>query len=179
MRPIFKVDLLLASPMRRAIQTALIGFSPCLDRGLQVVAIPEAQEGTAELSDTGSDVDMLYEWFDGKVDLQYVKPGWNRKEGTNAAEVSAIFQRTKRLRQWIKARPEKHIVLVTHGRFAHYLTGNVNEKGEQTSAWWAEGEFKSFEFAVDEPHSEEALIVETEESKERRKRKNQDKDVEH
>jgi len=51
---------------------------------------------------------------------------------------------------------------VSHGFFNHYLTGDVNEKGEQTTPWWQETELRTFFFVEDD---EQAMIRETEESK--------------
>lgn len=137
-----------------------------------MIAIPEAQEGTSELSDIGSDKEVVQQ-FDERLDTRYVTEGWNLKEGSNATDVSSLFNRARKLRQWLRERPEKHVVLVSHGRFAHYLTGDVNEKGEQTSEWWTETEFRSYVF---ESSGDEAWITETEESKEMR-RNDKDRDT--
>lgn len=51
---------------------------------------------------------------------------------------------------------------MSHGFFNHYLTGDVNEKGEQTTGWWKEAEIRSFRFESEE--DEEARIAETQES---------------
>lgn len=39
-----------------------------------------------------------------------------------APETKAIKDRAREARRWLKARPEKEIVLVTHGGFLHYFT---------------------------------------------------------
>lgn len=77
------VELLVSSPMRRALQTTLIGFEPEVKRGLKVVALPEAQEAGDLPCDTGSDVGVLREEFDehGPVDLGLVAEDWNVKVG--------------------------------------------------------------------------------------------------
>ena len=111
-----KIDLLVASPMRRTLQTCLLGFSPEVDRGLQIIALPEAQETSDLPCDTGTDVEKLREEFAGKpVDWALVKEGWNSKEGQWAADDVALVERARLTRRWLKARPEKEIVLVSHG----------------------------------------------------------------
>ena len=59
---------------------------------------------------------------DEPVDLSLVPEGWNSKKGKWASEEEIIAQRAKGARQWLKNRPEKEIVVVTHGGFLHYLT---------------------------------------------------------
>lgn len=137
---------------------------------MRVVAVPDAQESTADPADTGSDPAVIEEWFGDQVDMQYVKPEWYRKEGKNATDVDTLRERAKRLRCWIRDRPEENVVLVAHGNFAHYLTGDVNDDGEQTSAYWENAEIRSFKFAVDEALQDEALLVELEESREERRK---------
>lgn len=166
-----QVDLLLASPLKRTLETALIGFQPVVERGLRVLAIPSAQEATADPSDTGSDKDHLRTRFDDHVDLRYLTPGWNDKTGEMATDVHSTVTRARRLRQWIKAREEKEVVLVSHGMFAHFLTGDVDTEGNQTTPWWVNDEFRTFTFVNGEEDDDgEARIVETKDSEERRRR---------
>lgn len=42
--------------------------------------------------------------------------------GKWAHTAAALKNRARELRRWLKARPEKEIVLVTHGGFLHYFT---------------------------------------------------------
>lgn len=117
--------------------------------------------------------------FPEGVDFSNVKPGWWVHEGEYAFEPEALITRAARLRRWIKNRPEKEIVLVSHGFFNHFITGDVTESGEQTTPWWNEAELRTYTF-VDEPDSADgaafqggdptvngedgAMIKETEES---------------
>lgn len=165
---VLQIELLLASPMRRTLQTASLSFAPVLSRGLHVIAVPSAQEATDELSDVGSEVDVLRVWCEEhtkQVDLGFVTEGWEKKVGENACDVETLRARARKLREWIRGRKEAHVVLVSHGRFAHFMNGTVNDEGEQTDPWWIETEFRSFNFREDEG----ATIKETEESAEKRK----------
>ena len=111
------VDLVVASPIKRTIYTALIAFEPVLkEKNLKVIALPELQETSDLPCDTGSKPEELAKIFDGKpVDLDLVSPGWNSKRMKWAATATAIEKRARDARQWLMARPEKEIVVVSHG----------------------------------------------------------------
>lgn len=90
---------------------------------MKVIALPETQETADVPCDTGSDLSVLKKEMEGKpVDLSLVMEGWNSKTGRWAPTSDAIEIRAREARQWLKARPEEEIVLVTHGGFLHYLT---------------------------------------------------------
>lgn len=117
------VDLLVASPLRRTIYTTLLGFKPEIERGISVIALPEVQETGDVPCDTGSDIGVLEDEMKGRpVDLTRVTKDWNSKTGRWAPTAAALAQRAKEARQWLMARPEKEIVVVTHGGMVHYLT---------------------------------------------------------
>lgn len=117
------VDLLVASPLRRTIYTTLHSFESEVKRGLQVIALPWLQETSDLPCDTGSDVETLKKEMEGKpVDLSLVDEGWNNKKGIYVPSEDAIDYRAKLTRQWLKARSEKEIVVVTHGGLLHFLT---------------------------------------------------------
>ncbi len=124
------IELLVASPLRRTIATALLAFDQEVKRGMRVIALPTAQETSALPSDTGSDADVLRkEMADKPVDLRLVHDGWNSKEGKWAAEAGALEARARETRQWLKARPEREIVLVAHGGILHYLSEDWSDSG--------------------------------------------------
>jgi len=110
-----KVDLILASPLRRAIQTALYGYAPEIDRGLKVLLMPLAQEVSDKPMDVGSDQATLEKQFGDKLDYSRLYEGWHDKEGLNDTDTESIKDRGKRLRQYLKSRKEKNIVVVFHG----------------------------------------------------------------
>ena len=109
--------------MRRTLYTTLLGFEPEIKKGLEVIALPELQETADEPCDTGSDIELLQKEMEGKpVDLSRVINGWNSNQGKWAADAHSVEVRAREVRQWLKARPEKVIVVVTHGGFLHYFT---------------------------------------------------------
>lgn len=157
-----QVSLLVASPMRRTLQTCLLTFAPCVDRGLKILAQPYAQEITANPSDIGSDVAVLEREFSrAQVDLSGVFEGWNSKTGEVGTEVAAIVARAKKVTRWLRDREEEEVVLVSHGNFAHFLTGEVDAEGVQTTGWWGDAELRSYTFVGD---AEDPKLCETNES---------------
>ena len=111
------VDLVVASPLKRTINTALIAFEPVLmEKGLKVIALPELQETSDLPCDTGSSLEEITRDYEGKpVDLSLVKPGWDSKRMKWAPTATAIEKRARDARMWLMQRPEKEIVLVSHG----------------------------------------------------------------
>lgn len=111
------IDLIVASPLRRTIYTALLSFEDTIkNKTLRVVALPETQETSDLPCDTGNTREALAEEFKNQpVDLSLVVDGWNSKQGRWAPAARAIEERAKVAREWLMARPEKNIILVTHG----------------------------------------------------------------
>jgi broad specificity phosphatase PhoE len=111
------VELVVASPIRRTIYTALIAFETVLrEKNMKIIALPELQETSDLPCDTGSSVEELLKEFEGKpVDLSLVTAGWNNKRMRWAATATAIEKRGRDARQWLFARPEKEIAMVSHG----------------------------------------------------------------
>ena len=131
------MELICASPLQRTIQTAEYTFAERLERIAPIVLLPYAQEATDLPSDTGSDRAVIEERFGEFVDAELVEEGWNSNTGIYAPTPEALKERAARLRDWLRARPEKEVVVVGHGNFWHYLTGEVDENGKQTSKSFA------------------------------------------
>ncbi|RMZ03440.1 hypothetical protein D0860_06800 [Hortaea werneckii] len=163
-----KIDAVVASPIRRTVYTALLGFGSDLDRkSLNVIAMPELQETSDLPCDTGSSPEDLAKEFDGKpVDLGLVQPGWNSKKMQWAANARFIEARARAARLWLMNRPEKDIVVVTHGGFLHYFTEDWSGSDRFAGTGWANTEFRTYTFSSSEP--EQAHLVETPESRQRR-----------
>lgn len=123
--------------------------------------MPGAEEASSDPCDTGSDPGVLKSEFPG-VDFNMVHDGWFEHSGIYATTPEALSARARELRRFVRSRKEKEVVLVSHGFFNHYMTGDVNEKGEQTTGWWKETELRTFTFESEE--DEDAKIVETQES---------------
>lgn len=122
------LEVIIASPLKRTIYTALLSFAPAIkSRGIKVIALPEVSETSDLPCDTGSDLADLEKEFGsgewaGVVDLSLCYEGWNVKTGKFAPSASAISGRAKEARLFLKERSEKELALVTHGGFLHYFT---------------------------------------------------------
>ncbi|CAK4033454.1 Hypothetical predicted protein [Lecanosticta acicola] len=164
-----KIDAVVASPIKRTIYTALLGFGDTINKkNLKVIALPELQETSDLPCDTPSPPEQVAKEFAGQpVDLSLVKPGYDSKRGKWAPTSKAIEIRAREARQWFMHRPEKEIVVVTHGGFLHYFTEDWNDNHRFAGTGWANTEYRSYTFSTSDP--EQAHLIETPESRERRK----------
>ena len=128
------IGAIFASPLRRTLQTALLGFESETRTGIRIIAVPEAQEISDLGADTRSDLSVLRQEMAGKpVDLGLVGEGWNSKTGKWAGTVEAVDARAEEVRRFLWGRGEGELVLVSHLGFLHYLTGDwEGEVGEYT-----------------------------------------------
>lgn len=139
------VGLVLASPLRRTLQTAHIGFQQTLDqryyakgsgagvqKGAQFVLEPDVQAHSSRPCDTGSDISILQsEYQDLPWDILELDPTFPNKEGLYASDSETLKQRGWRIQRRLEekfkelattARPD--IVVVTHGGFIRFVTGD-------------------------------------------------------
>lgn len=180
------IDGLVSSPLRRTVYTALLSFP---DSKIQLITIPELQETSDQPCDTGSLKSELEKEFTTRnIDFSRVGDGWNNKKGKWSPERSAIEARALVARQWLMARPEKHIAVVTHGGLLHHLTedwvGSEHVAGtvyllprhllnraeyyfQKSGTGWANTEYRSYTF--DPARTATASLIETEESRTRRR----------
>lgn len=135
------VDLVVASPLKRTIDTAMHSFKSAIEkRKLVVIALPELQETSDLPCDTGSSYEELAKAFAGKpvnLDLVKARPDWTSKKGEWAPWADSLHARAQKARQWLKQRKEKHIVVVTHGGFLHYFTEDFDEFQKFSGTGWA------------------------------------------
>ncbi|CAG8975007.1 hypothetical protein HYALB_00012140 [Hymenoscyphus albidus] len=167
-----KVQVVLASGLKRTIQTAATAFSPVFAReDVKMVLIPLAQEISGRPCDVGTDVEVLREVMEDvlrdvdvkfqreRIDYGLLVEGWNGKQGIYEDSLEAVTRRAAAMRSRLWSRPETSIVLVTHGAFIHHLTEDWTglETGRGTA--WKTCEYRTFTF--DESSNEkEAHLVE-------------------
>lgn len=180
-----KISLVAASPLCRTLHTASLVFDEALAShescSPTILALPDAQEISDDLCDTGSDPAVLRKvaaenaW---PVDLSLVEDGWNSKsvQGPYSPRDSAIRARARSVRRLLrqnvrelmkKGDPAPQIVLVTHGGFLHYLTNDWEESDTYAGTGWRNCETRSYEFEEDcmQDADFEANLVETMESR--------------
>ncbi|KAK7186450.1 hypothetical protein DPSP01_002118 [Paraphaeosphaeria sporulosa] len=176
------VDLIIASPIRRTIQTAAFSFGPALARAdVPFLLDPKLQELGSHNADRGLDPEDLKTWltetekegekkfkFDWeKIDVSGVEEGWNSKKGYYAYEANAIYQRAADMRASLYQRNEDHIVLVSHGAIAHFLTEDWQIHDPMLGTNWSNCEIREYVFSGNSKDGD-AHLVEIEESKARR-----------
>ncbi|KAJ5107650.1 phosphoglycerate mutase family protein-like protein [Penicillium angulare] len=164
------VEVILASPLRRTIQTAAYTFAPELEkRQTPVILVPNAQEISSLACDIGHDTkitkseapnlikDAAPLWSAANLGSTLVNESWNSKKGIYESSLPAVKQRAAEMRNWIYSRPERHVALVTHGGFLHYLTedwrGYVRGKG----TGYLNCEYRKLEFTEDSNEDESHL----------------------
>ncbi|KAI0907910.1 histidine phosphatase superfamily [Ustulina deusta] len=157
-----KIELVLPSPTDHP-------DSPCPGSGgggmQRVVAWPEVQEASHLPCDTGSPLDEIRAQFaHAPVDFAMVESGWHVKQGKWAPTVGMLLERGKRARQWLRRRPEKDILIVSHGCFLHFLTDDWVDAVNAHATSWDNAEVRTFVFA-DEDDGDNVALCETEESR--------------
>jgi broad specificity phosphatase PhoE len=161
-----RIDLVCASPIRRACQTALISMEPYLQGGKhKILALPLAQEATDKPANTPSSIEKLQEEFGSVVDFHrcmdtYVD--YTSKQGRFSPDGKSLETRALELRRFLRDRDEQEVVVVSHGDFLHYVTCDINDDGSQAGGWWTNTEYRSFRFHP--VGHDDALLQETDES---------------
>lgn len=138
-----KVSLIITSPLRRTIQTTLLAFTNVLHKryyvegsehgvegGAELLIDPDLQERSALPCDTGSDQPALEIVFPG-LDFSTLHSGWPSKVGFYSADHNAVNDRARKVRGDLRERivalkdsERRDIVVVTHGVFMKYLSGD-------------------------------------------------------
>ncbi|KAF2020865.1 phosphoglycerate mutase family protein-like protein [Aaosphaeria arxii CBS 175.79] len=168
------VDLIIASPLRRTLYTALLTFKSHLaaNPSLRIVALPDIQETTALPCDTGSSPEALREEFKDypAVDLSLVQEGWNEKhEGAYRPRTDLIARRTARARRFFRECEGLEVAVVAHGGLMHFLTEDWAGSMAGTGTGWKNCELRTYTFDESgEAASENASLRETDESLKRR-----------
>ncbi|KAG6361386.1 hypothetical protein INS49_009613 [Diaporthe citri] len=173
---------LVASPMRRTLQTCEQSFRPAVEAGLKVVAQPLVQEVSTLPCDTGSEPEVLAAEFGAWADLSGVPKGWNDKTSAGspwAPRIEALEGRARIARVWLRDLGRKwkaegrgdtaDIVVTTHGGFLHFLTQDWDGLDLTKGTGWVNTEYRSYEFDNPEGDDSEARIHETKPSWRRRR----------
>lgn len=141
-----EVDLVVTSPLQRTLQTTKLGWGPAIERlGVEnVICLPQAQECNDFPCDTGSPREYLEanpEFAD--FDFSMLTPEWTSKKGFWSPDPQAISNRARWVRQWLRDRPEKTIVLVAHGDILRNILAGPHGP---SSYPWKNAEARIFHF---------------------------------
>lgn len=117
------IDLIVTSPLRRALHTTRLAFSRQINQqGLVPVALPELQESNSKPCNIGSSVMILEQQWPG-VDFTLVRAvetgkdeegDWRSKLGKWSQEGDALKDRARWVRKWLYQRKEAHVVCILH-----------------------------------------------------------------
>ncbi|OIW29195.1 phosphoglycerate mutase-like protein [Coniochaeta ligniaria NRRL 30616] len=134
------VGLIVVSPMRRTIQTAILSLDWLMDAGVPVVASALWQENSAKPCDTGSPIAELEEEFP-MVDFSWVDAVYPDKTSPAGAVYAfnrkAIVGRAQRALGELRGRDEKAVVVVSHSGFM---------RQGMTGCWFFNADYRVFEF---------------------------------
>ncbi|KAK4684928.1 hypothetical protein P7C73_g5236, partial [Tremellales sp. Uapishka_1] len=159
-----QAELLVCSPLRRPMETMLLGYSALKDRltdaGHPVVLLDTLQEVGPYPCDTPTYPVSALEASNGGMfakaglDFSALSPDYASKKGIY--DPSHAAERAKGVRKWLRAREENEIVVVAHGDILRYLAD-----GQNSARPWANAEVKLFTFSAED--DEEAALVEIKE----------------
>ncbi|KAI1331701.1 phosphoglycerate mutase-like protein [Xylariaceae sp. FL0255] len=115
-----QADLIITSPMRRTIQTALDTVDWLIEKGVKIEADASWQENSDKPCDTGRDIKAVAAEFPD-IDYSTVDPLWPDKRSTAASQYhytkKAVLRRGQTALERLYSRPEKVIVVVSHSYF--------------------------------------------------------------
>jgi len=116
----FKPDLIISSPMSRAIQTAQIAFRHILQGPFAVPLMiwPDLREGYDDICNVGLSRFALSEMFPD-LDFSLCMEEWDYEPHSDGA----ALERAERVKAALWKCDEKDIVIVSHRGFISYLVG--------------------------------------------------------
>lgn len=82
---------------------------------------------------------------------------WTSKKGKYAANISSLQARARYVRNFLRSRPEKCIVLVAHGDILRYIVF-----GEQNGTPWSNAEVRKYTFVEEDDEDAWLKLIETE-----------------
>ncbi|KAI1388377.1 phosphoglycerate mutase-like protein [Hypoxylon trugodes] len=181
-----KVTDIFCSPLRRAIESAIYTFRPIVKDNLELVLLPELQEINDTPSSTGSPNEEIQKWcrefgVGDNVDMSQLDENWQEKgpDSLYCPHPKEVERRALDVREWLrdaakdeyeKGNHDAHIVVVTHGEFAHWLTGDFAGVSYYRNSGWACTELRSYRFEdLESERHGNAPLKETQESRDARR----------
>ncbi|KAI1411252.1 histidine phosphatase superfamily [Hypoxylon sp. FL1857] len=164
----FAPDMIVASPMRRTIQTAELAFESFVTGGRRIILIPDLQEVGDVLCCIGSPRKEIEEKFKTVVRTAFMADEWQKEESGNSYNPQHLQERARTARTilrifasaYIELTPgevDPQIVVISHGDFIPYLVEDYTGCAATfnfVKKPWNNAEYRSYEF-VDFPVPEE------------------------
>ncbi|KAI0130974.1 histidine phosphatase superfamily [Daldinia grandis] len=173
----FNIDLIISSPQRRAIQTALICFGKFVAAGLRIELLADLQEAGGNLPcNVGVDVATLEKEFGPVIITDSLDDNWHQTG--LSSDPAHLRERAQRARVDIRevaldmfqspgsqsSSQDIHIAVVTHSIFIPYLTSDFS--GGMN--YYRNAEWRSYMFGDLKGTDNIAALVETDQSLQRR-----------
>ncbi|KAH9885189.1 histidine phosphatase superfamily [Xylariomycetidae sp. FL2044] len=136
-----QAEVIITSPMRRTIQTALYSVDWLMEKGVKLVADAGWQENSAKPCDTGRALGEVSSEFP-VVDFQHVDPVWPDKTSPAASlyhyTKTRLLVRAQASLKKLYERPEKVIIVVSHSAFMRLAVSGCH---------YYNADYRIFEFA--------------------------------
>jgi len=155
---VFDFELIVVSPLTRALETCATALASYFGR-VPVIVHPLVVEQLTECDDIGKPPKVLKEiwegypidwsllpdkpevwWYPGpsevipnpeKETMESQQKAYLSEQGEWTEPWQTVLKRAKRFENWLKARPERHICVVSHCGFIEALVGTSLGHGEQ------------------------------------------------
>ncbi|KAI0972039.1 histidine phosphatase superfamily [Xylaria arbuscula] len=151
-----KIELILASPLQRTIQTALALFPAYTESNKRITLLPQLQEVGNTRSDTGNSREYLENKYGAVLEYSFITPDWTEKGGESPYAPRLAEKRARTTRLLIRdiaqryAHRDVNIVVISHGNYLRLLT--------QDDAFFKNVEMRTYTF---DPVSSEGNLLET------------------
>eukprot|EP00457_Paulinella_chromatophora_P005553 gb/GEZN01005570.1/.p1 GENE.gb/GEZN01005570.1/~~gb/GEZN01005570.1/.p1 ORF type:complete len:492 (-),score=57.27 gb/GEZN01005570.1/:242-1717(-) len=142
------LDLVVTSPLARAVQTALLAFQPQLEQGVPIVGHQSITEQSGlkacnkrrPLKEIAQEFPMV-DWSDHSMTRSEQDPLWVE---TNQETARSMSDRGYEFLLWLRARPESEAALVAHCQFLFTLLNTaMTSKHPELQAWFSNGSLRS------------------------------------
>ncbi|KNC81186.1 hypothetical protein SARC_06469 [Sphaeroforma arctica JP610] len=119
-----KVDLVVSSPLTRALSTATRALSRVENGTSPVKVLASIRERSNRACDCGSSTDELRQSFPAIDMRELPEDWWQCWHGDFQESVESVAKRAEEFTEWLRGRPEKTIAVFSHGNFLlHQLGG--------------------------------------------------------
>ncbi|BGP00586.1 Phosphoglycerate mutase family protein [Rhodotorula toruloides] len=159
--------IILVSPLRRTMQTMLLGFSSLLPSStshpVPLLILPQLQECGAYPCDIGGPLEETkarfpHEWLDwSEVEKN---PEWNQNRGEFEATEAKNVARARWVRKFIRERKEENVVVVSHhGLLRRIVKAPHAHDRKKSPIQWDNATLREYKFADETGADEEADLV--------------------
>ncbi|GAA6038322.1 hypothetical protein JCM8097_003943 [Rhodosporidiobolus ruineniae] len=167
-----ETTVILTSPLRRTMQTTMLGFSSLLpgkaEKPIPLVILPQLQECGAYPCDIGAPLEETkslfpYPWLDwSEVES---RPEWNKNEAEFEATEEKNVARAKWVRKYLRElKCEKVVVVCHHGLLRRIVKAPHAHDRKKSPIQWDNASLREYRFADPTGQDEEAELVRVDDS---------------